>query len=238
MATWGTNPGCPGAGYTFRTIDAAAACARGKDTIYVHGGTYGHVLIINLWPSTRGLITNAPGENPVIEGWSSIADYQAILGLWQVSNIAIQGLTIQNTGVPDAEHGGYSIRVSSSSSVKLYFNTVHDTARHGIITDGSQMEVVGNEIYNTVMRNRWWQSSYWDAAVSSDPNRSQWGYKVIGNSIHDSWGERRRPRGGWSHGRGKRDLQLRERESLRLRLAERHHQPELGLRQHRPVRPA
>ena len=55
--------------------------------------------------ATGVLITNAPGENPVIEGWSSIADYQAILGLWQVSNIAIQGLTIQNTGVTDAEHG-------------------------------------------------------------------------------------------------------------------------------------
>ena len=28
------------------------------------------------------------------------------------------------------------------------------------------MEVVGNEIYNTVLRNQWWQSDYWDAAVS------------------------------------------------------------------------
>ena len=190
MATWGSNPGsCPGAGYTFRTIDAAAACARGKDTIYVHGGTYNKVLIANLWPSDRVLITNAPGENPVIEGWNSIADYAAILGLWQVSNFAIQGLEIRNTGVPDAEHGGYGIRVSRSSHVKIYFNTVHDTARHGIITDGSQMEVVGNEVYNAVMRNRWWQSDFWDGAVASDPNRSQWGYTLRGNSIHDSWGE-------------------------------------------------
>src|SRR5678815_5345538 len=31
VATWGTNPGtCPGEGYTFRTIGAAAKCARGK----------------------------------------------------------------------------------------------------------------------------------------------------------------------------------------------------------------
>ena len=59
--------------------------------------------------------------------------------------------------------------------MKLYFNTVHDTAGYRIVTDGSQMEVVGNEIYNTVMRNRWWQSSYWDAAASSDPNPSQRG---------------------------------------------------------------
>jgi len=190
VATWGTNPGsCPAPGYTFRTIDAAAKCAKGKDTVYVHGGTYNRVLIANLWPSDRVLITNAPGENPIIEGWGGIADYQAILGLWQVSNFAIQGLTVQNTGVPDAEHGGYGIRVSASTYVKLYFNTVHDTARHGIITDGHQMEVVGNEVYNAVMRNRWWQSSFWDGAVSSDPTRSQWGYTLRGNSIHDSWGE-------------------------------------------------
>jgi hypothetical protein len=190
VATWGTNPGsCPAPGYTFRTIDAAAKCALGKDTIYVHAGTYGPVLIMNLWPSDRVLITNAPGEYPIIDGWNSVPDYAAVLGLWQVSNIAIQGLEVRNTGVPDAEHGGYGINVSASTYVKLYFNTVHDTARHGVITDGHQMEVVGNEIYNTVMRNRWWQSSFWDAAVSSNPTRSQWGYTLRGNSIHDSWGE-------------------------------------------------
>ncbi|HZJ56603.1 MAG TPA: right-handed parallel beta-helix repeat-containing protein [Myxococcaceae bacterium] len=190
VATWGTNPGtCPGAGYTFRTIDAAAKCAKGKDTIYVHAGTYGPVVISNLWPSDRVLITNAPGESPVIDGWNGVADYASVLGLWQVSNFAIQGLTVRNTGVPDAEHGGYGIRVSRSTYVKLYFNTVHDTARHGIITDGHQMEVVGNEVYNTVMRNRWWNSNFWDAAVASDPHRNQWGYKLVANSIHDSWGE-------------------------------------------------
>jgi len=190
VATWGTNPGsCPAPGYTFRTIDAAAKCAQGRDTIYVHNGTYGPVLIMNLWPSAQVLITNAPGENPIIDGWGGVADYAAVLGLWQVTNFAIQGLEVRNTGVPDAEHGGYGIRVSASTYVKIYFNTVHDTARHGVITDGHQMEVVGNEIYNTVMRNQWWQSSFWDAAVSSNPSRSQWGYTLRGNSIHDSWGE-------------------------------------------------
>jgi hypothetical protein len=190
VATWGTNPStCPAPGYTFRTIDAAAKCTQGRDTIYVHNGTYGPVLIMNLWPSARVLITNAPGENPIIDGWGGIADYAAVLGLWQVTNFAIQGLEVRNTGVPDAEHGGYGIRVSASTYVQIYFNTVHDTARHGVITDGHQMEVVGNEIYNTVMRNQWWQSSFWDAAVSSNPSRSQWGYTLRGNSIHDSWGE-------------------------------------------------
>ena len=51
------------------------------------------------------------------------------------------------------------------------------------------MEIVGNEIYNTVMRNQWWQSDYWDAAVSSHPTKRQWSWKLIGNSIHDSYGE-------------------------------------------------
>ena len=79
VATWGTNPGsCPGAGYTFRTIDAAAACAKGKDTIYVHNGTYGPVLIANMWPSDRILITAAAGEHPIIDGWSGVGDYQAL----------------------------------------------------------------------------------------------------------------------------------------------------------------
>jgi hypothetical protein len=63
------------------------------------------VQISNLWPSDTILITNAPGENPVIEGWGSVPDFSAIVGLWRVSNVAIQGLEIRNTGVPDAEHG-------------------------------------------------------------------------------------------------------------------------------------
>jgi Right handed beta helix region len=190
VATWGTDPGwCPGNGYTFRTIPAAAKCAKGRDTIYVHGGTYGPVLLMNLWPSDRVLITNAPGESPVIDGWGGVKDYGSVLGLWRVGNFAIQGLEVRNTGVPDSEHGGYGINVSESSSIKLYYNTVHDTARHGIITDGSSMEIVGNEVYNTVMRNQYWQSDYWDAAVSSKPTKNQWSWKLIGNSIHDSYGE-------------------------------------------------
>jgi len=191
VSTSGSDPRtCPTwSGYTFRTISRAAACALGRDTIYVHGGTYGPVQISNLWPSETILITNAPGENPVIDGWGSVPDFSAIVGLWRVSNIAIQGLEIRNTGVPDAEHGAYGVHVYESTSVKLYFNTVHDTARHGILTNGHQIEVVGNEVYNTVMRNQWFRSDYWDAAVTTQPNRAQWGYKLIGNSIYDSYGE-------------------------------------------------
>jgi len=190
VATWGNDPGwCPGAGYTFRTIGAAAKCAKGKDTILVYGGNYGRVQLSNLWPSERVLITNVNGQNPVIDGWNSVADYGAVFGLWRTANFAVQGLIIQNTGVPDPEHGGYGIKVSESSSTKIYYNTIRNTARHGVTTDGNSMEVVGNEIYNTVMRNRWFESDYWDAAVSSNPKKNQWGFKVIGNSIHDSWGE-------------------------------------------------
>ena len=66
----------------------------------MHDGTYGPVQLANMWPSNTILITNAPGESPVIEGWGSVIDFGAIVGLWRVSNIAIQGLEIRNTGVP------------------------------------------------------------------------------------------------------------------------------------------
>ena len=91
VATWGNDPGwCPGAGYTFRTIAAAARCAVGRDTILVYGGNYGRVQLNNLWPSARVLITNVDGQNPVIDGWNSIADYGAVFGLWRTSNFAVQ----------------------------------------------------------------------------------------------------------------------------------------------------
>jgi hypothetical protein len=162
---------------------------RGRDTIYVRGGTFGPVTLVNLWPSEQVLITNYPGENPVFDGWNSVVDYGAVLALWRTSNFAIQGLTIRNTGVPDAEHGGYGLKVSESTEVKIYFNTVHDTARHGILTDGHQMEVVGNEVYNAVMRNRWFESNYWDGGIATGTGRNQWGYKLVGNSVHDIYGE-------------------------------------------------
>src|SRR5262249_39714552 len=79
VATWGTDPwDCPSwSGYTFGTITAAVRCAWGGDTVYVHNGTYGPVSIANKWQGNDILITNAPGENPVIDGWSSMGDYQA-----------------------------------------------------------------------------------------------------------------------------------------------------------------
>ena len=35
-------------------------------------------------------------------------------------------------GISDAEHGGDGVHAYESTHVKLYYNTVHDTARHGI----------------------------------------------------------------------------------------------------------
>ena len=98
--------------------------------------------IANTWPSDRILITNYPGENPVIDGWSSVGDYQAIIWLWNTSNIAIQGLTIQNTGVPDDEHGGYGVKVDNSTYVKLYYNTIKNTARHGVVLEAHLQNVL------------------------------------------------------------------------------------------------
>lgn len=191
VATWGTDPwSCPSsAGYTFRTIPAAVKCSWGGDTVLVHNGTYGPFTIINKWQNDDILITNAPGESPVIDGWSSVGDYQAIVSLWNVSHIAIQGLTIQNTGVPDAEHGGYGIKVNSASNVKVYFNTIRNTSRHGVMLEGNSMELVGNDIGNTSMRNQWRSSDWWDASFANSGSIKQWGLKVVGNDIHDSWGE-------------------------------------------------
>jgi hypothetical protein len=146
------------------------------------------VLISNVWPSDYVLITNQPGESPVIEGWSSIGDYQGILSIWNAQKIAIQGLTVQNTGVPDAEHGGYGIKVQASN-VKLYFNTVRNTARHGMVLEGSNIEVVGNDIGFASMRNQWQTSDYWDAALATGAQNQQWTVKITGNDVHDSYGE-------------------------------------------------
>ena len=191
VATWGSDPwSCPSwTGYTFRTIDAAVRCAWGGDTIYVHNGTYGPVSISNVWPGNDILITNADGENPVIDGWSSVGDYQSIFSIWNASHIAVQGLIIQNTGVPDAEHGGYGFKATNASDVKLYFNTIRNTARHGVVLEGSSMEVVGNEIAYSSMRNQWQSSSWWDASFASGGAIRQWGLKFVGNDVHDSYGE-------------------------------------------------
>jgi hypothetical protein len=191
VATWGTNPGsCPSwSGYTFRTVDAALRCAKGKDTIYVRGGTYGPFGASNLWPSDRVLVTNYPGESPTIDGWGSVADFEAVVWFWNVTNISIQGLTVQNTGVPDAQHGGYGIHFGNSTHIQVYYNTIRNTARHAVIIEGHQNDVVGNDISWAVMRNQWFQSSYWDGGYASGASRQQWGLKFVGNSVHDVFGE-------------------------------------------------
>jgi hypothetical protein len=197
------NDGSPcTAGSTFRTIPAAVKCALGKDTILVHGGTYAPFEIDEFYPSDWVLITNAPGENPIIDGQGAIADWSAIVRLYDVSKLAFQGLEIRNTGVPAAtlhDKGGLGFKADKVSYLRLYFNTIHDTARHGVVFDGSQVELVGNEIYNTVMRNQNEQMSNvcpagkdrcaWEGAVSSSSSRNYWGQTFRGNSIHDSWGE-------------------------------------------------
>ena len=191
VATWGTDTwNCPSwSGYTFRTIDSAVRCAWGGDTIYVHNGTYGPVSISNKWQSDDILITNADWENPVIDGWNSVGDYQSVFSIWNANHIVIQGLTIQNTGVPDAEHGGYGLKATNADHIKVYFNTVRNTARHGVVLEGNNMELVGNEISYTSMRNQWRSSNWWDAAFATGGGINQWTVKVVGNDVHDSWGE-------------------------------------------------
>jgi hypothetical protein len=204
VSTSGVDPGsCPSASnYTFRTIDAAARCALGKDTIYVRNGTYGPVTISNFYPSDWVLITNAPGENPVIDGRGPsgngpiVADWAAIVYLLKVSKVAIQGLEIRNTGVPSNPlQGGVGIKADKSTYVRLYFNTIHDTARHAVLIDGHQYEVVGNKIYNTVMRNQnnriatVCSDCFWDGAIATQSLQTQWGHTFTANEIHDTWGE-------------------------------------------------
>ena len=51
---------------------------------------------------------------------------------------------------------------------------------------GSQMEVVGNEVYNGVTRNRWCALELLGRRRSSHPNWQPVGLtSSIGNSVHD-----------------------------------------------------
>ena len=202
----GTDPGSCSVGYTFRTINAAVLCAQGKDTIVVHGGTYPPVRIYNFYPSDWVLITNASGETPVIDGGGILGDYDSVFYIGGASKLAVQGLEIKNTGIPkntdgtlNRQQGAYGLKADNVTYLRLYYNTIHDVARHGITTDGHQIEVVGNHVYNAVMRNQNFlavgshcptgMSCYWDGGVSSGTARNQWGYTVRGNLVHDIWGE-------------------------------------------------
>ncbi|HET9156647.1 MAG TPA: right-handed parallel beta-helix repeat-containing protein [Myxococcaceae bacterium] len=202
-----TSP-CPGAGHVFRTIKGAIACALDRDTIYVRGGTYAPDGIISRQFSARVLITNYPSEEPVIDGSTPpVGDYNGVLWFQNSANIAVQGLTIQSTGntapttCPFSNGiygvGGVGVRIDTSHDISLWNNTIQDTARHGLLVQGSQnLSVVGNIIQRTVRMNKDLVCNRIpapnDSAVNIASSRgtlNSSNIDFINNRVVDGWGE-------------------------------------------------
>lgn len=193
------DPGCQNWGQRFKTLTAAAACARPGDTIYVREGWYDERVQINARGTASNPITIAayPNEWVMFSGDGKLNnDYGAVVNIDDAHYINFSGFEVGDTGVfwiGDWAYGAYGIRVSNSSYLNIKHNRIHNTARHGVTINGCHITAEKNEIWNTSLRNRDGYASSHDAALASWVQ--MWNGKrsvdinFINNYVHDNWGE-------------------------------------------------
>jgi len=196
VSTSGTDPtSCTQAsGYTFRTIQKAASCAIGGETIYVRGGTYsnpstGQVLnLSNKHPSRRVLIAGYPGETAILDGSGVTPQWGAIVNLDASSNFSLQDLVVQNTGA-NGSGGSFGITARSASNINLYYNTVQNISNNGILVGGSNITATGNLIHHTASIRLDTGGGFYNDGLCTDSHALSSNITFSFNHVDDNGGE-------------------------------------------------
>ena len=164
------------------------------NTLYIMAGTYNEKVFVEASGKPDSIITikNYNGEVVTISG-SGITASEAIIELFNVSNITIEGLNLANNEMLDAkgiliDGNCDNITIKNNTIYNINFSTnagdavTESTNAQPLIVFGSDasspienLVIVGNEIYNS-------RTGYSEAlAVNGNVD----GFKVINNHVHD-----------------------------------------------------
>ena len=179
----------------WKTIRFGASQLHPGDTLYVRGGMYSEIVLINVSGNSTAPITisSYPGEYPVIDG-SAIADshWQMLVSL-AGSYINMSGIEVRNCNMqtnlpyPNFPSGGYGVQVTGQHN-RLTGLYVHYNRSVGILVAGSHniveyCKVSGNCQDNNTPPN---QHQAWGNGLSI-----QHADNAIArhNTVFNNWGE-------------------------------------------------
>jgi uncharacterized protein YjdB len=174
----------------FETISKGLTKLEPGDILYVRSGTYVESLNVNVSGTSDSYITIVayPGENPVIDGETSLpsCDWSGLIVLWG-NYIHISGFEVKNCNITGSHLSGYGVIINGHHNIVSNMN-VHDAWGGGVIASGDYSVVEDCEVWNTAMSNSIDPGS--DAngqglCAARRPNNAILRYNVV----HDNWGE-------------------------------------------------
>jgi hypothetical protein len=149
VSTGGNDSAAGTQAQPWRTIQRAVNAANPADVILITTGVYREKVTFfrSGAPGQRIVVKNAPGHFPVIDGIGvSMGQYEALVGLNNVSYVHLEGLEVRNSSAYNVWVGG------EAHHLELMNLTVHDGASSGIWLDGPRSRpamsvIAGNKVY-------------------------------------------------------------------------------------------
>lgn len=194
------NPGTEA--QPLKTFTRADALATPGTTVYARGGVYNERLSPQRSGEPGALIVyrSYPDETAVIDGTGlCIPELHGLVTLYNVSYVSVENFEIRNAGTnspcdavstnndgnPKARgYWNHGVSIDEAHHVIVRNNTIHTIQSSSVRTARASHDVLiaDNEIYNTNLNPD-------DTEVSLGTYWYAYGVDVVGNHIHDTYGE-------------------------------------------------
>ncbi|CAN5430516.1 right-handed parallel beta-helix repeat-containing protein [soil metagenome] len=189
VAKTGNDTNAGTAAKPWKTIQHGVDTAASGDTVLVHTGNYSEQITLK-----RSItLSNAPGEKPIIDGAKLTANDDGLVGIRNLSHVAVRGFTIRNYKTTNSNIAPIAIFVQGQGDdIQLRDNTITriqntgsnaaninalGIAVYGNGTTGpiTNLVIDGNEIYGTKTGN----------SETLTVNGNVDGFQVTNNNIHN-----------------------------------------------------
>lgn len=168
-----------------RTISRALAKAGMSGEVIVRAGTYKERLNVSNSGTAAAYfwLHSYPGETVVLDA-SGLG-----IGKWSPF-VNISGSYVKFDGFQATNSGGDGIDVADQASyVQIINNVIHDSQTQGLAIGGKYHLIQNNDVYFNSAKNKGNPNTGWDQGMSITGNNSDTHIMVVGNKVHENWGE-------------------------------------------------
>jgi parallel beta-helix repeat protein len=190
VATTGNDANPGSLQQPFRTISHAVGVLVAGDTLLVRGGTYSESVTVwglNGTATAPIYISSYPGETAVIDGAGGGPGDSAVT-IGESSHVRFDSFEVLN--------GFHGILVYDANNVKVRWNEVHSSLRHGILVTAADSSPAGtshhvlvheNDVHHNVLENQnRTLTGGWGQGITG---RDSTDVVISGNYVHENFGE-------------------------------------------------
>ncbi len=161
----------------FRTFLQGVSMLKAGDVLYIRGGTYNEMLVVD--------VSGVAGKPITIRGY---AEEDVVIDMrgQNISGVSLNGDHIQLAEL-EVRGSDRACVMAKGNHQRVWGLTITDCVSSGIQLSGGHIDFFGNRVYGTVLRNENGEGGSWNSAVKV----REGGHDLViqGNEVFGNWGE-------------------------------------------------